>query len=119
MSVQIQDMRWSIYSNTDSDDIDSWVDDTTTTAPDGVYKCRAEMFDYRSADNNEWPPKQDYTFLIWESDLPVEVKNGHINKQQALDAAGHLMHSCGYHGVFLEGLDFDPKTQTFDVTVGS
>ena len=115
MTIQIEDMNWSIYADTS---IDS-PEDTTTSAPDGDYKVRTEMFDYRAANNNEWPPKQDYVFLGWESDYTVSVKNGHINKTQALKAAGHLMGACGYHGRYVEALDFKPDSNTFQLTVGS
>jgi hypothetical protein len=107
MSVQIvENMVWDCESD-------------STSAPDGVYKMRTDMFDYRAADNNEWPPKQDYVFLNWESDLPVSVTDGKINTGEALAAAGHLMYSCGYHGVYVEQLEFDPVSKTFDLTVGS
>ena len=42
MTIQIEDMNWSIYADTS---IDS-PEDTTTSAPDGDYKVRTEMFDY-------------------------------------------------------------------------
>ena len=96
-----------------------WEAESSTSAPDGVYKMRTTMFDYRAADNQEWPPKQDYVFLNWESDLPVTVENGVINTDQALAAAGHLMYSCGYHGVYVEAVEYDTATGTFDLTVGS
>jgi len=96
-----------------------WEAESSTSAPDGVYKMRTTMFDYRAADNQEWPPKQDYVFLNWESDLPVTVENGVINTDQALAAAGHLMYSCGYHGVYVEAVEYDSTTNTFDLTVGS
>ena len=41
MSVQIvENMVWDCESD-------------STSAPDGVYKMRTDMFDYRAADNNE------------------------------------------------------------------
>jgi len=96
-----------------------WEAESKTSAPDGVYKMRTTMFDYRAANNQEWPPKQDYVFLNWESDLPVSVSDGNINIEEATKAAGHLMHSCGYHGVYVEAVEYDADSNTFDLTVGS
>jgi len=119
MTVQIEDMNWSIYSDTSGDNPDTWVKDYSTSAPDGTYTFRTDMFDYRSADNNEWPPKQDYVFLQWESGLEVSVKDGCFEPSEALAAAGHLMYSCGYHGRYIEGLDYNSATKSFNLTVGS
>jgi hypothetical protein len=95
----VEDMNWAMESD-------------ETDAPDGTYSFHTTMFDYRSN-------TKDHTFLGWHSHIPVEVRNGHINKTQALAAAGHLMGSCGYWGRYLEAAEYDPVTKSFEITVGS
>ena len=95
----VEDMNWAMESD-------------ETNAPDGTYSFHTTMFDYRSN-------TKDHTFLGWHSHIPVEVRNGHINKTQALAAAGHLMGSCGYWGRYLESVKYDPVTKSFEITVGS
>lgn len=95
----VEDMNWAMESD-------------ETDAPDGTYSFHTTMFDYRSN-------TKDHIFLGWHSHIPVEVRNGHINKTQALAAAGHLMGSCGYWGRYLESVKYDPVTKSFEITVGS
>ena len=95
----VEDMNWAMESD-------------ETNAPDGTYSFHTTMFDYRSN-------TKDHTFLGWHSHIPVEVRNGHINKTQALAAAGHLMGSCGYWGRYLKSVKYDPVTKSFEITVGS
>lgn len=95
----VEDMNWAM----DSD---------KTNAPDGTYSFHTTMFDY-SMDFIE------PILLGWQCNIPVEVRNGHINKPQALLAAGHLMSSCGYWGRYLEEAKWDSHTKSFNITVGS
>jgi hypothetical protein len=47
------------------------------------------------------------------------VNQGYMNKEQALDAAAHIIDKCGYWGVFLESIEFDEASNTFDISIGS
>lgn len=95
----VEDMNWAMESD-------------ETDAPDGTYSFHTTMFDYRL-------DLDEPILLGWHSHIPVEVRNGHINKTQALAAAGHLMGSCGYWGRYLEAAKWDSKTKSFNITVGS
>ena len=88
------------------------LDNNEFNVADGVYKFRTTMFDY----NN---PNADNVFMIWESELPVEVNQGYMNVDQALAAAAHLIDSCGYWGRFLEEIVYDEASNTFDISIGS
>ena len=88
------------------------LDSNEFNVPDGEYRFRATMFDY----NNQ---SADNVFMIWESHLPVSMNEGYMNKTQALDAAAHIIDKCGYWGVFLESIEFDEASNTFDISIGS
>ena len=88
------------------------LDNNEFNVADGVYKFRTTMFDY----NN---PDADNVFMVWESDLPVTMTQGYMNVDQALAAAAHLIDSCGYWGRFLESIEFDESSNTFDINIGS
>ena len=92
--------------------------DYSTTAPDGNYKVRTEMMDYRSIINTGTDINR-YVTLLWESDFTVNVTNGVINSVEAGVAAGHLMSLTGYHGRYIEVFDFDGNSNTFKIEVGS
>ena len=92
--------------------------DYTTTAPDGAYKVRTEMFDYRAA-SSQSSNMRDYVTLVWETELLVKVKAGKIDPESALEAAGHLTSLCGYHGRYIEVFDFDSENNRFVMEVGS
>jgi hypothetical protein len=84
------------------------IDDTETLAPDGEYTFRVDMKDY-TADHD--------VVLGWESQLPVTVKDGNINKIQALKAAGHLISMTGYPGRRLRTVSWDTDTKHFYIGV--
>jgi hypothetical protein len=89
------------------------IDKTETDAPDGSYTFRMDMFDYRNIST------EDYVMLGWESQLPVTVKDGNINKIEALKSAGHLVALCGYPGRKLRSITWKPETNTFNIAVSS
>tara|TARA_R110002074_G_scaffold14720_1_gene50581 strand:- start:889 stop:1278 length:390 start_codon:yes stop_codon:yes gene_type:complete len=111
--VDIVYMEWDIYSQGVPRR-----KDYTTTAPDGAYKVRTEMFDYRAA-SSQSSNMRDYVTLVWETELEVKVVNGKIDPESALAAAGHLISMCGYHGRYIEVFDFDAAKNTFQMEVGS
>lgn len=111
--VDIVYMEWDIYSQGVPRR-----KDYTTSAPDGAYKVRTEMFDYRAA-SSQSSNMRDYVTLVWETELLVEVVNGKIDPESALAAAGHLTAMCGYHGRYIEVFDFDAAKNTFQMEVGS
>ena len=88
------------------------LDNNEFNVADGVYRFRTTMFDYNNS-------LADGVSMIWESELPVTMKQGHMNVDQALAAAAHLIDSCGYWGRFLESIDFDSASNTFDISIGS
>jgi len=92
--------------------------DYSTTAPDGAYKVRTEMFDYRAASSHS-SNMRDYVTLVWETDLLVTVANGQIEPESALTAAGHLISLCGYHGRYIEVFAWNSERGVFDLEVGS
>ena len=89
------------------------IDDTETDAPDGSYTFRIDMFDY----NQDVSKGNDYVMLGWESMLPVTVKNGNINKTEALKAAGHLIAMCGYTGRKLRTVAWKADSNYFNIGV--
>ena len=96
-TVTAEDVVWELDSN-------------EFNVPDGEYRFRTTAFDY----------KQDVNVpLVWESDLPVEVNQGYMDRDSALAAAAHLIQSCGYWGRFLEDIRYDPISNTFDISIGS
>lgn len=106
-------MTINFFSNTyESSNVVWELDNNEFDVADGVYKFRTTMFDY----NN---PNADGVSMVWESELPVTMTSGHMNVDQACAAAAHLIDSCGYWGRFLESIDFDSESNTFDISIGS
>ena len=96
--------------NVTAEDIQWELDSNEFNVPDGEYRFRTTMYDYK---------RNDDVFLVWESDLPVEVNQGYMCKDSALTAAAHLVDCCGYWGRFLESIEFDEASNTFDISIGS
>lgn len=84
------------------------IDDTETDAPDGSYTMRLDSLDHDSDHN---------VVLGWESALPVDVKNGTINKTQALKAAGHLVAMSGAPGRKLRTIAWKADSNYFKIGV--
>ena len=79
---------------------------------DGTYELRANMPDYR-LDTDDFFPMQ------WATEYPVIVKNGEFDIPSVLKASQHLMDACGYHGVYVEQLDYNYEGDYLELTVGS
>jgi len=84
------------------------IDNTETDAPDGSYTLRLDEKDYAS--NHD-------VVLGWESELPVTVTNGNINKTQALKAAGHLVAMSGTPGRKLRTIAWKADANYFKIAV--
>ena len=79
---------------------------------DGEYELRTNMADYRSESD-------EFTTLQWATDNKVNVIQGNWDVDSVLKASEHLMDACGYHGVYVEQLDYDVKNNFIELTVGS
>jgi len=79
---------------------------------DGEYELRTNMADYRSESD-------EFTTLQWATDNKVNVILGHWDVDSVLKASEHLMDACGYHGVYVEQLDFNIENNFIELTVGS
>jgi len=79
---------------------------------DGEYELRTNMADYRSESD-------EFITLQWATDNKVNVIQGNWDVDSVLKASEHLMDSCGYHGVYVEQLDYDVENNFIELTVGS
>ncbi len=79
---------------------------------DGEYELRTNMADYRSESD-------EFITLQWATDNKVNVIQGNWDVDSVLKASEHLMDACGYHGVYVEQLDYDVKNNFIELTVGS
>ena len=80
--------------------------------PDGEYELRTNMMDYRL-------DTDDFFTLQWASGHKVKVINGEWDVPSVLKASQHLMDACGYHGVYVEQLDYNYEGDYLELTVGS
>lgn len=79
---------------------------------DGEYELRTNMADYRSESD-------EFITLQWATDNKVNVIQGQWDVDSVLKASEHLMDSCGYHGVYVEQLDYNIENNYIELTVGS
>jgi hypothetical protein len=79
---------------------------------DGEYELRTNMADYRSESD-------EFITLQWATDNKVNVIQGNWDVDSVLKASEHLMDSCGYHGVYVEQLDYNVENNFIELTVGS
>ena len=79
---------------------------------DGSYELRTNMADYRL-------DTDDFFLMQWATEYPVLVKNGEYDIPSVLKASQHLMDACGYHGVYVEQLDYNYEGDYLELTVGS
>tara|TARA_B100000497_G_scaffold127297_1_gene168599 strand:- start:574 stop:876 length:303 start_codon:yes stop_codon:yes gene_type:complete len=79
---------------------------------DGEYELRTNMADYRSESD-------EFITLQWATDNKVNVIQGQWDVDSVLKASEHLMDSCGYHGVYVEQLDYNIEDNFIELTVGS
>lgn len=79
---------------------------------DGEYELRTNMADYRSESD-------EFITLQWATDNKVNVIQGNWDVDSVLKASEHLMDACGYHGVYVEQLDYNIENNFIELTVGS
>ena len=79
---------------------------------DGEYELRTEMADYRL-------DTDDFITMQWASGHKIKVVNGEWDVPSVLKASQHLMDACGYHGVYVEQLDYNIENNYIELTVGS
>jgi len=70
------------------------------------------MADYRSESD-------EFITLQWATDNKVNVIQGNWDVDSVLKASEHLMDACGYHGVYVEQLDYNIENNFIELTVGS
>ena len=86
--------------------------DNTIDAPDGDYIISTKMMDY----------KLNFNVNVWKnykSKTKVEVRDGLLETDSLLKASSEIINDCGYWGIFLERVYYDPKDKTLDVFIGS
>ena len=103
-----ENVVWSIYSDTSSDDVDEWVADNAIGAeqgrieniPDGVYEVNQ-----RNWDTNRRVSLKTKV-LVW---------NGKVDIESAKEAVAEFLNKTGDWHYFIEGVMFGKKsTKVFD-----
>ena len=110
-------MCWSMYIDTESRDIDEWELDLKTDAPDGTYDVMANPISAIVDPATTTPG--------------VVVKDGHFDLYPTMDAVEQAVRKSlvkdswmpdmkgDFDWVYIEAMDFDPKTKTFIASLGS
>ena len=86
--------------------------DNKIDAPDGNYIISTKMMDYKLDINKD-------VWKNYKSKTEVEVKSGLLETSSLLKATSEIISDCGYWGMFLESVYYNPKDKTLDVCVGS
>ena len=96
-------MKWSIFVNgtTNNADVESWVKDIKTVAPDGVY-----------------PVAFPYITVVGNGE-GVTVKNGEFVLEPTIAAVKQAVDDVSYWGMYIEGLTFDKESKQFVASIGS
>lgn len=96
-------MKWSIFvdGTTNNADVDKWVKDIKTDAPDGVY-----------------PVAFPYLDIVGNGD-GVTVKNGKFVLEPTIKAIKEAVEDAKYWGTYIEGLIFEEEYDHFEVSIGS
>lgn len=108
----IQDLNWEAIEDTDSM---VWELDTTAAmgVADGSYPLRYTALDTSAADHTDW-----FEYEI-ESHVPIRIVDGHYDVASVQHTAKHLMDISGYHGRYIEAVEYDVEGGYFELTVGS
>lgn len=103
------DVVWSIYSDTSSDDVDEWVTDNAIGAdnegrieniPDGIYEVNQRNW------NTNRRISLQTKVLVW---------NGKVDIESSKEAVAEFMNKTGDWHYFIEGVMFGKKsTKVFD-----
>lgn len=95
-------MSWSRYTDT-SGEVDDWVKDYSTDAPNGIHTVRFEYLDGRYGEQ-----------------FGVIVDNGEFkNPDVILELVARARNAAGYWGTFLEDLTYDQHTNRIIAHIGS
>lgn len=108
----IQDLNWEAIEDSD---YMVWELDTTLamSVADGSYPLRYTALD-SSADNPD-----DWFYYSIESHIPIRIVDGHYDVASVQRTAKHLMDISGYHGRYIEALEYNYEGEYFEVIVGS
>ena len=92
-----------------------WELDTTAarSVADGEYPLRYTALDTSAADHRDW-----FEYEIESHDL-IRVVAGQFDVASVLHTAKHLMTISGYHGRYIEALEYNYEGGYFELTVGS
>lgn len=111
---------WSIHSDTNSENVDDWIEATNVgydagngcgipKLNDGIYKVRQRMYW-----NNGKP---DARFA--ELKTKVAVIDGEISKNDCLNAVDEFINLTGDHHYFIESIQHDEKYNALSFYLGS
>ena len=92
-----------------------WGLDTTCArgAADGEYPLRYTALDSSADNHRDW-----FEYEI-ESHDPIRVVAGQFDVASVMHTAKHLMDISGYHGRYIEALEYNQEGGYFELTVGS
>ena len=92
-----------------------WDLDTTAamSVADGEYPLRYTALDSTAADHRDW-----FEYEI-ESHDPIRVVDGQFDVASVMHTAKHLMDISGYHGRYIEALEYNVEGEYFELVVGS
>ena len=92
-----------------------WELDTTAAmgVADGEYPLRYTALDSSAEDHQDW-----FNYSI-ESHDPIRIVNGQFDVAGVMHTAKHLMDISGYHGRYIEALEYNYEGEYFELVVGS
>ena len=92
-----------------------WELDTTSArgVADGEYPLRYTALDSSAEDYRDW-----FNYTI-ESHDPIRVVAGQFDVASVMHTAKHLMDISGYHGRYIEALEYNVEGEYFELVVGS
>ena len=113
---------WSIFSDTTSKDVDSWVNANSVgfddgngcgipDIADGIYTVRQRSY----WSNGEYNPDAGFETMKTE----VTVSNGKMSIDDCLDALDEFLTTTGDHHYFLETVMHDKQSNTLSFALGS
>ena len=80
---------------------------------DGEYPLRYTALDTTAADHRDW-----FEYEI-ESHDPIRIVAGQFDVASVMHTAKHLMDISGYHGRYIEALEYNVEGEYFELVVGS
>ena len=92
-----------------------WELDTTAAmgVADGEYPLRYTALNSSAEDHRDW-----FEYSI-ESHDPIRVVDGQFDVASVMHTAKHLMDISGYHGRYIEALEYNVEGEYFELIVGS